>query len=128
MSINSKISYLLAGVWNTVFSYTLSIVLYNLLHFNLHILVISLIVNVLSISMSFMTYKIFVFKTKGNWLNEYIRCYVVYGMVTLVSMIMLWVAVDFIKIPFWIAQGLLIPIIFLFSYTGHKKFTFKITR
>ena len=127
MNISSKIFFLLVGLWNTIFGYSLSLVLYSLLHSYLHILAISLIANILSISMSFITYKIFVFKSKGNWLKEYIRCYIVYGMISLVSMGILWILVDFIKIPFWIAQGLLIPIMILFSYIGHKKFTFNMT-
>ena len=124
MNISSNFSFLLAGLWNTVFGYTLSLGLYSLLHSHFHILAISLIANILSISMSFITYKIFVFKSKGNWLQEYIRCYIVYGIITLVSMVILWISVDFIKTPFWIAQALLIPIMILFSYIGHKKFTF----
>ena len=127
MSISSKISYLLAGLWNTVFGYTLSLVLYSLLRSYLHILAISLIANIISISISFITYKIFVFKSKGNWLQEYIRCYIVYGMISLVTMVILWISVDFIKTPFWIAQGLLMPIMILFSYIWHKKFTFNMT-
>jgi putative flippase GtrA len=127
MSIKSKISYLLTGLWNTVFGYTFSLVLYNSLHSFMHILLISLIANVICISMSFITYKIFVFKTKENWLREYIRCYIIYGIISLVSVVILWISVDFFKTPFWIAQGLLIPIMILFSYIGHKKFTFNVT-
>lgn len=122
-----KVRFFIAGSWNTVFGYSLSLVLYSLLNSYLHILAISLIANILSISMSFITYKIFVFKLKGNWLKEYIRCYIVYGMISLISMSILWISVDFIKIPFWISQGLLIPIMILFSYIGHKKFTFNMT-
>ena len=127
MSINSKISYLLTGLWNTVFGYTLSLVLYNSLHSFIHILAISLITNVICISMSFVTYKIFVFKTKDNWLLEYIRCYIIYGLISLVSAVIIWISVGFLKSPFWIAQALLIPIMILFSYIGHKKFTFNTT-
>ena len=71
--------YLLAGGWNTVFGYATSVGLYALLADMLHITLIAGIASIVSITMSFLTYKIFVFKTSGNWLIEYGRSYLVYG-------------------------------------------------
>lgn len=119
-----KIRYLVGGGWNTLFGYTLSIGLYNLLSNRIHIIGIAIIANVFAISMAFLTYKLFVFQTKGNWWKEYLRSYLVYGNTVLVSIVMLWVLVDFMAIPFWIAQGLIIIITVIMSYIGHSRFTF----
>ena len=117
--------FLLAGVWNTLFGYFSSLIIYNYYHNLLHILLIGVMVNILNISMSFFTYKYFVFKTKKNWAQEYLRSYVIYGGVALVSLCILWFAVDYLKLPFWIAQALTMLIGVFISYIGHDRFTFK---
>jgi putative flippase GtrA len=76
--------------------------------------------------MSFLTYKFFVFRTKNNWLKEYLRSYIIYGGVALISLCILWLAVDFLKMPFWIAQALVMSVGVLSSYIGHDRFTFKV--
>lgn len=118
--------YILAGVWNTSFGYFTSLLVYDYFHVFLHILFIGLIVNILNISMSFLTYKFFVFRTKNHWFTEYLRCYIVYGGVVLISLCILWLAVDYLKIPFWIAQAFVMLLGVLVSYMGHDRFTFKV--
>ena len=118
--------YILVGCWNTLFGYFSALIIYNYYHNLLHILLIGVMVNILNISMSFFTYKYFVFKTKKNWVQEYLRSYVVYGGVALVSLCILWFAVDYLKLPFWIAQALTMLLVVLISYIGHDRFTFKV--
>ena len=122
---HQKVMYLLVGGWNTIFGYCTGLSLYYLLYGYLHILVILVMTNILSISMSFFTYKLFVFKTTGNWLFEYVRCYVVYGSIALVGMLLIWIMVNFIEVPFWIAQALIVMVTVVLSYASHKRFTFK---
>lgn len=74
--------------------------------------------------MAFLTYKLFVFQTRGNWWREYARSYLVYGTTALLSIVMLWLMVDFMAIPFWIAQALMIVLTVIVSYNGHARFTF----
>lgn len=125
MSDHQKVMYLLAGGWNTIFGYCMGLSLYYLLYSYLHILVILVMTNILTISMSFFTYKLFVFKTTGNWFLEYVRCYVVYGGIALVGMLLIWFMVNFIEVPFWIAQALIVIVTVVLSYASHKRFTFK---
>lgn len=122
---HQKVMYLLVGGWNTIFGYCMGLSLYYLLYDYLHLLVILVMTNMLTISMSFFTYKLFVFKTTGNWLIEYVRCYVVYGGIALVGMLLIWIMVDFIEVPFWIAQALIVMVTVVLSYASHKRFTFK---
>ncbi len=117
--------YLLSGGWNTVFGYGVSVGLYVILVDKLHITVIAAIANILSITMSFLTYKLFVFKTSGKWLLEYGRSYIVYGGMAVFGIILIWVFVDILKWQIWYAQALVILINVAVSYLGHKFFTFK---
>jgi putative flippase GtrA len=124
MRESRKMMYLLAGAWNTLFGYTVGLLLYSYLSDRFHIITISVIANILAISMSYFTYKLFVFKTAGNWWPEYLRSYVVYGGSALVGTGLLWLQVDYLHIPFWLAQGLAIALTVIFSYMGHARFTF----
>lgn len=109
-----------------MFGYITGVVLFYSLTNYLHLTVIALLANIIAITMSFLTYKIFVFKTHGNWLREYFRSYLVYGGMALVGIGLLWIMVDGLHIPFWIAQGLVIFSTVIISYFGHSRFTFKV--
>ncbi|NTU53564.1 MAG: GtrA family protein [Chlorobiaceae bacterium] len=117
--------YLVAAGWNTLFGYLTGVGLYSALSEQLHVTVIGFIGNFISITMSFVVYKLMVFRTKGNWISEYIRCNIVYGSGTVVGIALLWFLVDYVKFSIWIAQFLIIFVTAAISYFGHKGFTFK---
>lgn len=116
---------MVAGGWNTLFGYFVGVGLYYIFSPLLHVAVIGLIGGVLSITMSFLAYKLFVFRTSGNWLLEYSKCYAVYGATALLSVGILWGLVNYYGQPFWIAQGFAILITVIVSYLGHSRFTFR---
>ena len=120
-----SLRYLMAGGWNTLFGYGVGVGLYTVLSHELHVAVIAAIANILAITMSFLTYKLFVFKTTGNWLSEYGRSYVVYGSMALLSIALLWALVDYLGIDIWYAQALVVLLTVGISYLGHKFFTFR---
>lgn len=123
----TKLRYLIAGGWNTAFGYGCGLGLYYGLEGHLHVVMVGILANVLAITMAFITYKLFVFRTKGNWLVEYLRAYLVYGATGVISIGLLWLLVDGADLPFWIAQGLAIVITVIASYVFHSRFTFKRT-
>lgn len=117
--------FLLAGGWNTLFGYSVGVGFYLWLSSNMHVALIGGIASVLSITMSFLTYKIFVFRSSGRWIAEYLRSYVVYGSSALISVIILWLLIDGLYINIWIAQGITILLTVVISYIGHARYTFK---
>lgn len=124
-SQRQPVRYLIAGAWNTAFAYGIVVVLYAKLSPQLATWEVALIANVLAISMSFLTYKLFVFRTHGNWLREYLRCYVAYGGMSIVSIALFTALVDGLRQSVWLAQALTILITVGVSYFAHKTFTFK---
>ena len=86
----------------------------------------------ISITVAFLLYKHFVFRTKGNYLKEWLRCFAVYsvsfpmGLVILPAATNLFQRVSLTKAyaPF---LALLVNslIIACYSYFAHKKFSFK---
>src|ERR1700682_5917877 len=74
------VRYLAVGACNTIFGYgcfaLFTLLLTPLLSYGY--VVASLFANLFSITFAFFGYKWFVFKTKGNYLKEWIRCVGVY--------------------------------------------------
>lgn len=120
-----RVRYLLAGGWNTLFGYGAGVSLYLLLSKHLHIAIISILANAISITMSFVTYKIFVFRSKGRWVIEYLRSYVVYGSAAIFGVGFLWLLVKGLDLNIWIAQAVVIIATIGISYFGHGIFTFR---
>ena len=90
------VRYLLVGVWNTAFGYLTYAALTWVLsrhvaHGYLYAAVLS---NFVAITVAFFGYKWFVFKTKGNYLREWLRCFVVYGAAELPNLLLLPLVVN----------------------------------
>ena len=120
-----KVRYLFVGAFNTVVGYLLGVALYYTLSPRFHILFIGCIANVLAITVSFTTYKYFVFQTKDHWLSEYLRSYLVYGGMALIGIVLLWFLVDRLHLSILFAQAIAIIVTVIFSYLGHSLFTFR---
>ncbi len=126
--------YLVVGVWNTLFGYAsfaaLTAILTPLVPYSY--MVASLLSSILNITVAFLGYKWFVFKTKGNYLREWTRCVMVYSGSIAIGLVLLPVLVVLIRhitsyergAPY-IAGALLIGVSVVFSFVGHQKFSFR---
>ncbi len=120
-----KIRFLAAGAWNTLFGYFSFVILYYLFRSAAHYMILLVISNILSITNAYLSYKYFVFKTKGNFMKEYSRFYVVYGAAFIANLVLLPVFVELLRIHPLISQALIIILTVIISYFGHKHFSFK---
>lgn len=120
-----KFRYLIVGGVNTAFGYLVGVGIYKLLVGFYSIWIIGLISNLLAIAFSFVTYKLFVFKTKGQWVTECIKAYLIYGLMALIGIVFLWFYVDSLGFSIWMAQGLVILSTVILSYIGHSRVTFR---
>lgn len=122
------------GIWNTLFAYCFFAVLVALLDPRIShgYILASLVSSPVNITVAFLAYKWFVFKTKGNYLREWIRCVAVYGSGVLLNLALLPVIVEAIRhtthydrqAPY-IAGALLICFGVLYGFIGHKNFSFR---
>jgi putative flippase GtrA len=133
------IRFLAVGVFNTAFSFVLysgCVILFGHLFPNYGKPLVADIAFVVStpigITVAFLCYKHFVFRTKGNYLKEWLRCFLVYsvsfpmGLVIVPTATHLFerVAVTHTYAPY--LAGLVNSLcIACYSYFGHKKFSFK---
>ena len=123
--LNQKnIRYLLVGGINTIVGYSIGIAIYKALASNLGIIWVGILSNIISITVSFLTYKIFVFRTKGMWVLEYVKSYLIYGGTAVISIFFLWFFVEKMNISIWLSQALVIVVTVIISYLGHSRFTF----
>ena len=128
--------YLLVGLWNTLFGYAtffvFTIYLEPVVPNGLGYIVASAASGILSITVAFLAYKWFVFRTKGNYWREWVRCVAVYGSNILLNLMLLPLLVEAIRhttryayqAPF-IAGALLTCVGVFYSFVGHRKFSFR---
>ena len=126
--------YLLVGLWNTLFGYGTFALLTALLTPIVPYSYIwaSLLSSLLNITVAYLGYKWFVFKTKGNYLREWMRCVAVYGSGILFTLMALPVLVflirrktHFVSQAPYIAGAILTFVVVVYSFLGHKKFSFR---
>ena len=86
----------------------------------------------LAITVAFLCYKHFVFRTKGNYLKEWLKCFAVYGISTPAELIILPLATKAFLLPTlthpyapFLAGIVNSVVIACYSYFAHKKFSFK---
>ena len=118
------LAYLISGGWNTLFGLGLYSLVYWLWGDKVHYMLLTIPVNIAAITNAFLCYKIFVFRTKGNWLKEYFKCYLVYGTGTLAGMGLLWLLVSLFKINPAVGNVIATGLVVIGSYFGHKYFSF----
>lgn len=78
--------YLCVGAFNTFFGYTSFAIILTVLNsalptrlLYLTVILASLLSTPLNITVAYLGYKFFVFRTKGNFLGEWLKCFAVYG-------------------------------------------------
>ena len=140
------VRYLCVGIFNTVFGYTVFAVLNFLLHrakVPVSYLFAAAISNFINITVAYLAYKFFVFRTRGNYLSEWLKAMAVYWSGFLPSLLLLptlvrvlnWVLPlhlaafhhVFVRkdIAPYIANAILMAFGVVYSFLGHKNVTFR---
>ena len=137
-----KLRYLLVGVWNTAFSYGLFLVGYRLLASPLEAAtrldpkIVAVIIQcaswVFAVVQSTVTMKYIAFRSKGSLGKQIARAYVIYLPAQGLSMVILWVAMLVLtpglgsRLAAMVGQLFAVFVTTIFSYFGHKYFTFHV--
>ena len=116
--------YLVTGLWNTAFGYGVFAVLVALLASRVHYLLLGVVASVLAITNAYIVHKVFVFRTKGDYLREYGRYYVIYGATTVVGLALLALFVDGLGLNLYLAQACGMGLQVVGSFVGHRRFSF----
>jgi putative flippase GtrA len=128
------VRYLLVGGFNTVFGYGL----FALLNWaftgmgSYSYLYAAILANPITITVAFLGYKWFVFRTRGNYLAEWIRCVSVYGTTMLMGLAGLSILVPILRRVLsnpvqapYLAAAITTCATVLISFWGHRSFSFR---
>jgi len=135
-SIRQMGRYLLVGAFNTLFGYSLFAVFNFCLQGvgSYSYMVASLLANMIAISAAFLGYKWFVFKTRGNYLREWLRCVAVYSSGMLITLAGLPILVPLLRrfmvqrpqgAPY-VAAAIMAVVTVIVSFFGHKHISFAV--
>jgi len=120
----TEVRYLITGGANTVLNFGVGALLFYLLIDHLHYVAIMVLGTVVNITISYINYKFVVFKTKGNYLREYLRFYVIYSLPIAFNFVAFPICYQALKINPYLSQLILTAVTVVFSYFGHKNFSF----
>ena len=126
--------YVFVGGFNTVFGYGV----FALLNWSFtglgtySYMYAAVLANFIAITVAFLGYKWFVFRTRGNYLREWIRCLGVYGSSALIGLVGLPILVPILRPHLrnpghasYIAAAIMTIVTVLFSFVGHKNISFR---
>jgi putative flippase GtrA len=130
--------YVAAGVGNTLFGYACYaafVALYKhvlpLRYLYLTVDLASITATPIGVTVSFLTYKFLVFRTTGNYLKEWLRCFLVYGVATIPGLFLLPIVTkSLLLIPRlrgiapYLAGAIVMGGTAVYTYLAHKKFSF----
>lgn len=131
-----KLRYLVVGAWNTLVSFAgfaLAIWLFAApleaasgLSAETVALIIQWSVWVIMVVHSTLMMKYFVFRSRGSAGKQVLRAYFVYLPAQGLSSLVLWVSMSVFGLSAIVGQAFAIAIATVFSYIGHKYFTFRL--
>ena len=117
--------FLVAGAWNFAFGYGVFAGLYWAFRGKVSDWLILVVATVLGITMSFLTHRFITYRSTGPWLKEYFRFYVVYGVQSVLNILMFWILVTLLKMNAYAVQFFIATSLTLASYWAHKWFSFR---
>lgn len=128
------VRYLLVGGFNAVFGYGL----FALLNWSFtglgtySYMYAAIVANLIAITVAFLGYKWFVFRTRGNYLIEWIRCMGVYSSSMFIGWAGLAILVPILRHRLsrpgqapYLAAAAMMMVTVLFSFLGHKNISFR---
>jgi putative flippase GtrA len=121
-----KLRYVVVGGWNTLFN----IILFNVLLLAFghgHYLIWFWVAWSVSVCQSTTTMKFLVFRKPGHLLRQIGRAFVIYLPAQGLSTAILWFGVQVLHMWVPLAQLCTIAVTTVFSYLGHKYFTFRLS-
>lgn len=129
------VRYLLVGGFNTAFGYGLFALLNWFFTDRLgpfSYMYASVLAGLISITVAFLGYKWFVFRTKGNYFVEWLRCLGVYGSSMIIGLVGMPILVPILQKNLhrpqsasYIAAAIMTIVTVLFSFVGHKNVSFR---
>lgn len=117
--------FLVVGGFNTVAAYLFFALLYHLFGKGWWDVAIQLATSIFGITLSYITHRIFTYRSHGVWWKEYLRFYVVYGAQLLLHSLLFLVFSTWLGFNGYATQLVLMALFTAVSYWAHKVYSFK---
>lgn len=124
MVSNKKTLYVLAGLWNTAFAYLFFYLEYLWFGTTVNYIILLVISQVVGLTNAFIVHKHIVFKSKGHWLREYLRYYVVYSGALAANLALVICMVELLNFNPVVSQIFVGLVLTVATYIAHNKFSF----
>jgi putative flippase GtrA len=133
-SVQQFIRYTVVGGFNTLFGYCVFAILnWSFSGWGPYSYMFAAILgSIITISVAFLGYKWFVFRTRGNYLIEWVRCFGVYGSSVLFGLVGMPILVPILRshlhnppLASYIAAAILTIGTVVFNFFGHRSFSFR---
>jgi putative flippase GtrA len=121
IDLSKLIRFILVGLLNTAVGYGAFFVLSYVLNY----LIALIISHFIGVANSYVWNKYWTFKTRQNYLHEFIKFNIVYMGVLISNIIILGILVDGLMFNPRLGQLFVLPIVTIISYFGHKYWSFK---
>ena len=125
--IPDKIRFLFIGGLNAVISYFVFVLAVFVIGDKYYQICAALQWGISSI-FSFVTQKVFVFGTKGNWIREYLKCCATWLISYIMNALILEVLVKYCRMNVYLAQILSIFSVSVLTYVLFKYFAFRVKK
>jgi putative flippase GtrA len=125
LKLSQEVRFILIGGFNTLNSLALFIVIYELFKQDLHYLLILVISGLISIFISYIMLRFFVFQSKGKFFKELLKCYLTYLGIIAFNAVLLYALVDLLYLSVLPSQLLANILVAFVSYFSHKHYSFR---
>ncbi len=122
MRLPQKIRFLLVGGYNTVFSYGLYALF---VYIGIKAQVALLLSFAISSINSYVTQKIYVFATKGDYFNEYVKCLCTWTGSYAINAVLLFIFMQAMGMNAYLAELIVLILLTIYSYVALKYFAFR---
>ena len=120
-----EVRYLIVGGWNALFGPGCFLSCYWLLRAYVHYMIIYVVTSVLAITVAYVLYKYFVFRTRGDILREGLRFFGVYGVSMLFGLVSLPFCMEVLRLNVFVSQLIIMAVTVVGSFFCHKHFSFR---
>lgn len=122
---DERVRFLLVGGFNTAFGFAVFSVLQYTVGSEITIFGSLYISHVVASMVAFSLYRRFVFSVNGNYWRDLVRFQSVYLVPLLINTILLPIIISVLGLNPYLAQAVTTVVLIIFSYFGHKFFSFK---
>ena len=129
----TKVRFILVGIWNTIFSYLVFVTLDHVFNFffsprYLAYMLAAVLSNIIAVTLAYFLHKHLTFKSKTKGMAafwEYLRFYTTYLFTTILSLVLLPIFVEYLKFDPKIAAAIIMLLLTVVSFISHSLFSFR---